>query len=130
MTWVIAIILLLYFIAEGATEGWFWASTQRRLDNHIIRGRDKGNGRFDYHFWRFLETIFIYVCSILLLGFWNGTGMFLIGLFVYERVVCRVVNDNWFKEEGWKYYIAGYTFSRYRRQDWTALIVGTLMVIL
>lgn len=130
MTYLIFILLLLYFIAEGATEGWFWADKERRLSNHIIRGRDKGNGRFDYHFWRLLETIFIFVASILLLGWLSGIGAFLIGLFVYERVVCRVINNNWFKEDGWPYYIAGYEIPRKRRQDWICLTTGIILVIL
>lgn len=54
------LLILIYWFAEGATEGYTWADSERRMENVIIKGGSDGNGILDYHSWRFLEIFGIH----------------------------------------------------------------------
>lgn len=84
---------LLYFIGEGATEGFTWSNQYVRDNNNII-GK---TGLFDYHTYRvgfenvgmvgmiivaFLQCGELNIIEFLLLF----SGSFLLGVFVYEKI--------------------------------------------
>lgn len=127
MKYLIIIFILLYFIGEGATEGYTWADSEQRMENKIIKGGSEGNGILDYHGYRTLETCFVFFASIVMLGI-GGLGTSMIGLFVYERILNIVNIGAYFKPGGWEYYIFGMNFKRYAYQDWLILVIGVTLV--
>lgn len=120
---VIIILLLLYFVGEGATEGYTWASPDQRMENPIIKGSTEGNGILDYHGYRTFETVFVLFASVLLLGL-GGLGASMVGMFIYERILNYVYGGFLFKPGGWEYYFFGITFKRYPWQDYLVLVIG------
>lgn len=51
--------LFTYLFAIGLREGYTWASHQRRLTNGIISGGSK----IDYHAWRHIESIGVWIAA-------------------------------------------------------------------
>ena len=135
---VFILLILLYWLAEGATEGYTWADKEQRMENVIIKGRTEGNGILDYHSWRFLEVFGIYGATLLgILSvrrdstfIWTGIGAILTGMFIYERVLNYVDNGIAFKEAGWQFYIGGLEIARYPWQDVSLLIIGLIFIFL
>lgn len=127
-----ALFILLYFIAEGATEGYTWASPTRRLSNRIIKGGRDENGfaKIDYHGWRFFETFFAFYALQRFFSIFIGLGLFLVFLFIYERVINKVVNDNYFKPNTATYKIMGKEFDRKQWHDWLALLIGIVFLFI
>ena len=141
---MISIILLIFFvllyhISEGATEGYIWADEIQRQVNCIIKGSASGNGIFDYHGWRFFETVGI-IGTVLtyyrvwyhnfgIWMFWMFIGSWLSGYFFYERILNLVVNGSIFKPEGWIFGIFGFEIPRYFWQDILLLIIGVSLII-
>jgi len=110
---IFVILLLLYFISRAYTEAHKWG---------------KPLSASAYHIWRFIETLSPVVMITYLLG-WEGMGISLISLFVYERILCYRLNNKWFKDRGTVFDI-GIKIKRYRWQDYCILITGLLLVIL
>lgn len=127
LPYVTVILILFYFIGEGATEGYTWASPEQRLENPIIKGSTEGKGIIDYHGYRTFETVFVLSASLLLLGI-GGLGASMVGLFIYERILNYVDLGIWFKEPGWEYYVFGLTFKRYPVQDYLVLVIGVGLI--
>ena len=127
LPYFIILFLLFSFIAEGVTEGYVWADSERRIENPVIKGGAEGKGFLDYHGYRAFETFFLFFASACLLGL-GGLGTSMIGLFVYERLLNFVDKGIWFKPDGYEYYIAGFTIKRYAYQDWLILVIGVGLI--
>jgi len=133
---VFIFLILLYWFAEGATEGYTWADSEQRMENVIIKGGSDGAGVLDYHGWRFMEilgthgAILIAVLfSIVYSYIWVGVGSMLVGMFLYERVLNYVINGTIYKEPGWIFYIAGIEIPRYFWQDILLLLAGIGLIV-
>jgi hypothetical protein len=124
---LIMLLILLYFVGEGATEGYTWADPVQRMENSIIRGNTEGEGILDYHGYRTLETIFVLFASFLILGL-GGLGTSVVGLFIYERILNYIDLGVLFKPPGWEYHVVGMTFKRYPVQDYLALVLGVGLI--
>ena len=127
MNFVDILVALGYFLSQGATEGYTWSTPQRRLENKIIKTGKKGKGFLDYHSWRFPATFFAFYVLVRLLGLFHGLGLFLVGLFLYERILNQVRDGKWFKKNGWEYHIGKLSFKRYVWQDCVAAVLGVLL---
>ena len=68
MKYLTIVIILLYFIANGAVEGYKWADSEQRMENYIMKGGAEGNGILDYHSLRAFELGFVLFASIVMLG--------------------------------------------------------------
>ena len=112
MNYLLAILLLLYFISRSFTEAHKWGNP---LSSSA------------YHIWRFVETLSPVVMITILLGL-KGFGLSLISLFIYERILCYRCNEKWFKDEGWIFKI-GFHIPRHKWHDWTILAIGIILVI-
>lgn len=134
---VFILLILLYWFAEGATEGYTWADKTQRMENVIIKGSTKGNGILDYHSWRFFEVLGIYGATLLGIFsvrrdptlIWTGIGSILSGMFIYERVLNYVDTGTIFKEPGWIFYIGGIEIPRYPWQDILLLLIGIGLIL-
>ncbi len=127
LKYIVVVFILLYFVGNGATEGYTWADSTQRLENPVIRGGVEGDGFLDYHGYRTFETGFVFFASFCLLGI-GGLGTSMVGLFIYERILNFVDKGIWFKEAGWEYYIVGFTIKRYMWQDFAVLIIGVVLI--
>ncbi|MCJ7801820.1 MAG: hypothetical protein MUP82_05630 [Candidatus Marinimicrobia bacterium] len=131
------LLILLYWFAEGATEGYTWADPDHRMENVIIKGGAQGNGILDYHSWRFLEVLGIYGATLIAIlsirnirrFIWSGIGSMLVGMFIYERVLNYVNDGTIYKESGWRFYIGGIEIPRYFWQDITLLVIGLSLIV-
>lgn len=146
------LLLLLYWFAEGCTEGYTWADTIRRKENKLIRRGDKttGVGKIDYHGWRFFEILGTHgakliIALTLLVGanlygwYWvyiggikfiiTGVGSMLLGMFIYERALMYVCANTYFKENGWPFYIFGKIIKRYIWQDLLIALLGLGLIV-
>jgi len=104
--------IVLYWITRGFTEGWKWA--------------DKIPSAGAYHIVRLIECIAVYAIAVSAFGWRYPTAMFLIGMFIYERINMYVDKKVWFKEKGSKFDI-GIKIGRYPWQDWGLLTAGVLI---
>ena len=59
------LLIILYWFAEGVTEGWTWSTKARQNKNKLIHPNNKSNGIMDYHGWRILENVGIWGAVIL-----------------------------------------------------------------
>jgi len=125
------IVIWMSFIGEGATEGYTWASKERRMDNPIIKGSDVsgGKGKLGYHKLRFAETFGLFYLSQRVFPTLIGLGVFLIGLFIYERVLTKVVNNVYFYKDKSPYRFGKITVKRALWQDWLALTGGLVFIV-
>ena len=111
---VLAIVL--YWFAEGVTEGYTWASSKHRNENKLIHPNDKHNGIMDYHGWRLLENIGIWgaiaIAYFLIIPFKTaallGVGAWLVGIFCYESALNYVDTGTPWKSKSYKWHILGY----------------------
>jgi len=130
------ILILIYWFAEGATEGYIWANNDQQMENVIIKGGSEGNGILDYHSWRFLEVLGIHgaiLCAILFginrkSYIYIGIGSMAVGMFIYERLLNYVAHGTLFKEPGWIFYMAGIEIPRYFWQDLVLIIIGWIAI--
>lgn len=100
MIWYViaALGVLLYFIGEGTTEGFTFASQQRRKNNKIIRDAhaDKqSKGFLSYHVYRVcfenlgmvMTIVSAFFIRINIFAFtWFMLGWMGVGIFIYERM--------------------------------------------
>ena len=102
-------LVLLYWISRGVTEGLKWS--ERKFSAS------------EYHLWRLVECIAIYALLVIKYGWQSPTAGFLIGIFIYERVLMKLHNGKWFKDEGTIFDI-GIKVKRYKWQDYLILATG------
>ena len=86
------LFIIMYWLAEGVSEGWTWSTTERKKINKLIHPNNHSNGIMDYHGWRILENLGIWgtVVTAFFLDipiksfFALGIGAWFIGAFCYE----------------------------------------------
>lgn len=104
--------LFTYLFAIGLREGYTWASHQRRLTNGIISGGSK----IDYHAWRHIESIGVWIAAggvlfselplgWLALYFWSSWQM---GHFFYRIALKKVTTNEWFAPVEDDYHLLGF----------------------
>jgi len=128
-------LVVLYWLAEGITEGYSWASVSERRSNILIHSNGGTNGLLDYHAWRLLENIGIWGTVVLAMflgtsAFWPGIGAWLLGVCFYDLSLNYVASGNLFKEAGWKWHILGYNVP-WLTGTWNLVIgaIGMLIVV-
>jgi len=133
ISFILAVIL--YWLAEGVTEGYTWAGQKQRLFNKLIHPNAAHNGLMDYHAWRILENVGIWgaVMLAMLIGpsaFWPGIGAWFIGLFLYEASLNYVCSLTMYKETGWKWHILGYNIPWFTgKKIWAFVVIGITILI-
>lgn len=108
--------IILYWFAEGVTEGYTWANSKHKNENKLIHPNNKSNGIMDYHGWRLLENIGIWgsiaIAYFLTIPFkvaaLLGVGAWLIGTFCYECALNHVNIGTCWKSKSYKWHILGY----------------------
>ena len=101
--------IFLYWISRSFTEGYKWS--------------DRKYTAAEYHLWRLVEVIAIFVAILLCGGVKNLIAWNLIGIFFYERILMKIADNRWFKKPGTIFDI-GIKIKRYPYQDWIILITG------
>jgi|TARA_R110000803_G_scaffold152135_1_gene217224 hypothetical protein len=110
------LLIILYWFAEGVTEGWTWSTKARQNKNKLIHPNNKSNGIMDYHGWRILENVGIWG-AVILAFFLSitikqflllGVGSWFIGTFCYEAALNYVNKGTIYKPVGYKWHILGY----------------------
>ena len=134
-----AICIRLYWLTEGVTEGYTWASHTRRITNKLIHPNNKSNGLMDYHGWRIFENICIWG-SVIIASFLNislksffliGTGAWLIGTFCYECALNYVDTGTIYKPTNYKCYVLGYNIPWISGKSlWILFIAGLIVLII
>lgn len=138
-----------YWLGEGATEGYTWASKKRRINNWFIKPgiHDNSNhknakGKYCYHTWRVLgENIGILGIAVfsVLMGKFGITGLdfviitigaTLVGVFFYERVFNHISYNKWFPQKAaWDFLNGKVIIPRRPWHDWIILSLGILILI-
>ena len=110
------LLIILYWFAEGVTEGWTWSTKARQNKNKLIHPNNKSNGLMDYHGWRLLENLGIWG-TVIIAFFLDiplkdflllGVGSWFIGTFCYEAALNYVNKGTIYKPVGYKWHILGY----------------------
>ena len=112
--------IILYWFAEGVSEGFTWANPKRKKENllivHQMNERLGGAGLMDYHGWRLLENLGIWG-TVIIAFFLDialkkflllGVGSWLIGSCLYEFALNHVNNGTIWKPVDFKWHILGY----------------------
>ena len=133
--------MVIYWLSEGCTEGYTWASKKERKENKLIfgsitNGKRSGVGYLDYHAWRLGENIGMVgsiFSAFLFTSFWSLSltflGSWMIGYFVYERALNYVVTDDPFVIKGpWK--MMGIEIPRSNAFDWAVAGIGLGLIVL
>ena len=102
-------MIILYWISRGVTEGLFWQDANYKSST--------------YHLWRLVEVVAVILAIVLYKDFWVLIGQSLVGMFIYERVLMKIADNKWFKDEGTLFDI-GWEIPRYRWQDCLILLAG------
>jgi hypothetical protein len=131
--------IVLYWAAEGVSEGFTWANKTRKKKNKLIclHMGDGDAGMFDYHAWRILENLGIWGTVIIafLLDvtfskfFLLGLGSWLIGTCLYEFALNYVNKDTIWKPVDFKWHILGYDIPWWGGKRVLALPVVGLSVL-
>ena len=110
------LFIIMYWFAEGVSEGWTWSTPERQRTNKLIHPNNHSNGIMDYHGWRIFENLGIWgtvvtaffldvpLKSFLLIG----TGAWFIGAFCYECSLNYVNKGTMYKPVDYKWHILGY----------------------
>ena len=110
------LFIIMYWLAEGVSEGWTWSTTERKKINKLIHPNNHSNGIMDYHGWRILENLGIWgtVVTAFFLDipiksfFALGIGAWFIGAFCYECSLNYVNKGTMYKPVNYKWHILGY----------------------
>ena len=110
------LFIIMYWFAEGVSEGWTWSTTLRKRTNKLIHPNNWSNGIMDYHGWRILENLGIWgtVVTAFFLDisiqsfFLLGIGAWFIGAFCYECSLNYVNKGTMYKPVNYKWHILGY----------------------
>ena len=110
------LFIIMYWLAEGVSEGWTWSTTERKKINKLIHPNNHSNGIMDYHGWRILENLGIWgtVVTAFFLDisvqsfFLLGIGAWFIGAFCYECSLNYVNKGTMYKPVNYKWHILGY----------------------
>lgn len=134
---IFAFFIVLYLGAEGATEGYTWASQSQRQSNLIICGNygKDAVAKIDYHTWRLFEIIGIFGMAIMAMKTYSKfkTVMFLLGISLwgftlYDSILHYVCcGDLFYRPEYFN--IIGLNISRVY-WEYARLIMGAIFIIL
>jgi len=135
------ITMVTYWLSEGCTEGYTWASKKERKENKLIfgsitKGKRDGVGYLDYHAWRLGENIGMVgsiFSAFLFSSFWSLAltflGSWMVGYFVYERALNYICLGDPFSAKGpWK--MMGIEIPRSNTFDWCVAGIGLGLIIL
>ena len=134
------ITMVTYWLSEGCTEGYTWASKKERKENKLIfgsitNGKRDGVGYLDYHAWRLGENIGMVgsiFSAFLFTSFWSLSltflGSWMIGYFVYERALNYVVSGDPFVKKN-DYHLMGITIPRSNTFDYAVALVGIGLIV-
>ena len=139
------IAMVIYWLSEGCTEGYTWASKKERKENKLIfgsitNGQRSGVGYLDYHAWRLGENVGTVGCMLVaftlgsvgvsfysLVLIWLGSWM--VGYFVYERALNYVCLGDAFASKGpWK--MMSISLPRSNVFDWGVCVLGLVIFYL
>ncbi len=134
--------IVLYWIAEGVSEGFTWANPKRKKENllivHQMNERLGGAGLMDYHGWRILENLGIWG-TVIIAFFLDiplkdflllGSGSWLIGTCLYEFALNHVNNGTIWKPYDFKWHILGYDIPWWGGKKVLFLPVAGILTIL
>ena len=132
------LFIIMYWFAEGVSEGWTWSTTLRKRTNKLIHPNNWSNGIMDYHGWRILENLGIWgtVVTAFFLDisiqsfFLLGIGAWFIGAFCYECSLNYVNKGTIYKPVNYKWHILGYDIPWWGGKKIFILPVIGLVVIL
>ena len=135
------ITMVIYWLSEGCTEGYTWASKKERKENKLIfgsitKGKRDGVGYLDYHAWRLGENIGMVgsiFSAFLFSSFWSLSltflGSWMVGYFVYERALNYICSGSAFTTKGpWK--MMHISIERSSKFDIAVCIVGLIVFYL
>jgi len=131
--------IVLYWVAEGVTEGFTWASHDQRTVNKLIHLNNGTNGLMDYHGWRLFENIGIWGAVIIaffidlpiLSFFLLGVGAWLIGTALYEMALNHVNTGSIYKTNDFRWHIFGKDIRTVTgKLIWVLFFLGVLLLIL
>tara|TARA_R100000908_G_scaffold55644_2_gene30954 strand:+ start:379 stop:831 length:453 start_codon:yes stop_codon:yes gene_type:complete len=134
------LFIVLYWVSEGVSEGYTWATKTRKKKNKLIcTHMGKGDaGMFDYHAWRIFENMGIWGAVIIAFClnisfnkfFLLGLGSWLIGTCLYEFALNYVNKNTIWKPIDFKWHILGYDIPWWGGKRVLALPVAGLIVLI
>ena len=133
------LFIIMYWFAEGVSEGWTWSTTLRKRTNKLIHPNNWSNGIMDYHGWRILENLGIWgtVVSAFLMEstLWSfgliGVGAWLMGSFLYEAALNHVYYDTIWKPVDYRWHIFGYDIPWFGGKKSLILVgLGAVIILL
>ena len=132
------LFIIMYWFAEGVSEGWTWSSTLRKRTNKLIHPNNWSNGIMDYHGWRILENLGIWgtVVTAFFLDisiqsfFLLGIGAWFIGAFCYECSLNYVNKGTMYKPADYKWHILGYDIPWWGgKRIWILPTIGLVILL-
>jgi hypothetical protein len=132
------VFIIMYWLAEGVSEGWTWSTTERKRTNKLIHPNNWSNGIMDYHGWRILENLGIWgtVVTAFFLDisvqsfFLLGIGAWFIGAFCYECSLNYVNKGTMYKPVGYKWHILGYDIPWWGgKRIWILPTIGVVVLL-
>ncbi len=132
------LFIIMYWLAEGVSEGFTWSSDDRKRNNKLITSRQRDTSLMDYHAWRIFENVGIwgtvvtaYFLDIPIKSFFAlGIGAWFIGAFCYECSLNYVNKGTMYKPVNYKWHILGYNIPWWGGKKIFILPVIGLVVIL
>ena len=132
------LFIIMYWFAEGVSEGWTWSTTLRKRTNKLIHPNNWSNGIMDYHGWRILENLGIWgtVVTAFFLDisvqsfFLLGIGAWFIGAFCYECSLNYVNKGTIYKPVDYKWHILGYDIPWWGgKRIWILPTIGVVVLL-
>ena len=132
------LFIIMYWLAEGVSEGWTWSTTERKKINKLIHPNNHSNGIMDYHGWRILENLGIWgtVVTAFFLDipiksfFALGIGAWFIGAFCYECSLNYVNKGTMYKPVDYKWHILGYDIPWWGgKRIWILPTIGLIVLL-
>tara|TARA_Y100000310_G_scaffold65765_1_gene61215 strand:- start:1198 stop:1641 length:444 start_codon:yes stop_codon:yes gene_type:complete len=133
------VFIIMYWLAEGVSEGWTWSTTERKKTNKLIHPNNHSNGIMDYHGWRILENLGIWgtVVTAFFLDipiksfFLLGIGAWFVGAFCYECSLNYVNKGTMYKPVDYKWHILGYDIPWWGgKRIWILPTIGLIVLLL
>ena len=132
------LFIIMYWFAEGVSEGWTWSTTLRKRTNKLIHPNNWSNGIMDYHGWRTFENVGIwgtvvtaYFLDIPIKSFFAlGIGAWFIGAFCYECSLNYVNKGTMYKPVDYKWHILGYDIPWWGgKRIWILPTIGLVILL-
>ena len=104
------LLILVWWVATAGVEG-------------IKFGKFSTLLKLDYHAWRLLQVAPILPLGVLHIGWFGAVGVWLVGWFVYERILARLWRGGWWGKKP-PYEIMGWEIDRAVWFDILMLVIG------